>query len=281
MAKNSVATMMQKLETLRQITGGRPFSMGDLTDDLIGKLGYVSRGCLNIFVRRLSVNDGYCGRQLIRVCHGHYAWVGGSQGGVAEPVKPDSFPYIAKDLTSDEVVALDAIKRITTESQDGAIRLISSMFKLDPDDFMDFMDKLESAKVVQAVGTNSRVVGGQIWGLARDKFSDFYQIAQAVRSGQYEFPPEPEPVLPTEEVKPKRPSKANKVAPRAQSSAEKQLEALCEAMGKLLSKSKERIKMLEDELRQAQAEHSEEERRHNVFCSELDGLRHRTKPPTR
>jgi len=146
--------------------------------------------------------------------------------------------------------------------------------KLDPDDFTDFMDKLESAKVVQAVGTNNHVPGGQIWGLVRDKFNDFYQIAQAVRSGQYEFPPEPMPTPPVPEAKPKTVAKAA-------NSEEKQLEALCVAVGKELAKSKERIVMLEDDLAKAKAKHSEEERRYTLFCSELDRLRHPAKPSLR
>jgi DNA gyrase/topoisomerase IV subunit A len=182
--------------------------------------------------------------------------------GVVEPEKPALSPYVARDLTPDEAAALEIVQEILVKSQDGPIRLTSKMVAMENDEeFLDFMEKLESVKASAKIGTNDFSAGGYVWSLVRDKFSDFYQIAQAVRSGQYEFPSEPLPIL----------------EPTQSSAEEEQLMVLCRATAKELSKSKESVKKLEEELRQAKAKYSEDERRHKVFCSELDKLRHPAK----
>ena len=263
MAKSSAAAMEQKIKVLRQVTGGKSFIVRNLPGDICSRLDYNSREGFLVFLKTLANGTGYFGRQLIQISRNEYAWVNPSNGGEAEPVKSVSLPYVARDLTSDEAAALDLVQDILIGSQDGPIRLTPKMVAMENDDeeFLNFMEKLESVKASAKIGTNDFSAGGYVWSLVRDKFSDFYQIAQAVRSGQYEFPSEPLPIL----------------EPTQSSVEEEQLMALCRATAKELSKSKESVKKLEEELRQAKAKYSEDERRHKVFCSELDKLRHPVK----
>lgn len=263
MARNSAATMMQKVGTLRQITGGKPFVVKDLPDDVYERLEYKSEPSLFMFVKSLVTGTSYCGRQLVRVGWGKYAWLQNpSMGGVKPEEKPVSPHFVARDFTSDEVAALDLVQEILIKRPDGFIRLIPSMVALESEEFLDFMDKLESVKAVAKIGANQVSEVGHVWGVVRDKFTDFYRIAQAVQSGQYEFSPEPVGLAP--EIQP--------------SPAEERLEALCQAMAKELAESRNRIKKLQEDMASAQADYSEEERRYKVFCSELGMLRRSAKP---
>ena len=92
MAKNFTAAMLQKVEILRQITGGAPFVVRRLNSDVYRRLDYSSRSGLTNFISTLADGTSVCGRQLTRIRYGHYTWLNSSQGGEAEPAKQDSSP---------------------------------------------------------------------------------------------------------------------------------------------------------------------------------------------
>src|SRR3989338_7163048 len=103
--------------------GGKPFNTRDLPDAICSQLGYNTRSGFLIFLERLAKKITRCGRQLNKVGFGEYTWISSSNGSVTELVKPVLLPYVARDLTPDEAVALDLIQEILVKSQDGAIRL--------------------------------------------------------------------------------------------------------------------------------------------------------------
>lgn len=76
MARKSAAEMEQKVQILRQITGGKTFSIKGLPDDILNRLGYANENGLYQFIHRLSTGEGQCGRRLNQVGHhGQYAWL--------------------------------------------------------------------------------------------------------------------------------------------------------------------------------------------------------------
>ncbi len=260
--------IVRKVELLRHITQGKPFTIKELPKDILSRLDYTTRPGLHMLLRSLVTGESKCGRHLIKIGYGKYAWASSSNDEAVEPVAPHQ---LAKGFTSEEEAALDIIQEILIKKPDGFIRLVPAMVALEPDEFLDFVEKLESVKVVAKVGVNSNSDVGHVWGLVRDKFSDFCQVLQAVRSGQYEFPPEPSSLLESE------PS----VISSPPSGTEEQLEALVSAMAQELSKSEGNIKGLEQALALAKAEHSEKDYSYRIFRSELDRLRRLAKPPTR
>lgn len=262
MAKRSAAEMEQKVQTLRQITGGKPFVIKELPNDILSRLDYANEHGFRALIERLSNGESQYGRQLIRVGWGQYDWADSSSGADLKPASP---PHVAKDLTLDEKVALDTIQEIVVKSQDGSIRLTRNMLAMNPEEFLDLMEKLEAVKAVAKIGTNSHSTGGHVWGVVQDKFNDFYRVAQAVRSGQYEFSPE-EPVLPSSELPmdtaqpPVGGSKINKVSTTERLSAE-----LCKALAEEIARHDKTIKRLEDELAKAREARSDSVQRFNSF----------------
>ena len=274
MGRRSAAEMEQKAEVLRRITGGKPFSFRDLFRDLPGllsQLDYTTQEGLRMFLHALSTVESMCGRQLNMVGRGKYVWINPSNGST-ELVKPVSPHHLARDLNPDEAAALEVVKEIMTKTQDGVIRLVPNMLAMNKDEFLDFMEKLESVKATAKIGANGQSIGGYVWGLVRDKFSDFYQIAQAVRSGQYEFPREEPAVMAPEPATPPRPvnQKTAKVP-----TLEKLATAMCEAAGEEIAESDKKIKSLEAELVQIREARVESVRRFNLFRQELNKLQNK------
>ncbi len=270
--KRSVEEVEQKVDALCQITGGNPFTTKDLPDDIHRRLDYENRSGVLVLLERLANGTSCCGRQLKKVGRGEYMWINPSKMVSGELVKPASAHQVAKGMTTDEAVALDVIKEIMTKSQVGAIRLMPSMLAMNTDEFLDFMEKLESVKAMARIGTNGQSTGGYVWGLVRDKFGDFYQIAQAVRSGEYEFPREdPAPMAP----EPTTPPPAANQKTTKVSTFEKLAAAMCKAAGEEIAESDKKIKSLEAELVQVREARVESVRRFNLFRQEPHKLQNK------
>lgn len=268
--KRSVEEMAQKVQTLRRITGGRPFFTTELPRDIYSQLGFSGRNSMLGFFARLTEGSNQVGRQLLRLGIGRYAWLNPAQEGPGpEPISP---PDVAKDMILDEKVALDRIQEILVKSQDGVVRLVPRMLDMAPEMFLGLMERLEAVKAVARIGANGHSTGGQVWGLVRDKFGEFYRVAQAVRLGQHQFPPDeeddPMPALHTNPTSPlPAPTRSSKVGKA--STTEKLSAALCEALAKEIAENDKTIKRLEEELGQAREARAESVQRFNSFRQAL------------